>query len=281
MGILPFPRLSPWVVRIVVIAAAVQLLLATVFTAPVFVDALTFVPALAFTRPWTFVSYIFVHAGLFHLLVNTIFLVALGPSVERRMGSGKFLAYFLYCGIGAAAFTVALNAVHPVGAFIGMSGAVMGVAIAYALLLPDRELLIFPIPIPIRAGVLVALLAAFDLVGALFWHDGIAHEAHLGGLLFGWLFFRLNAISGAPLPKRPPLQHVVLVSHGIADETPHGTVRAGAAPRRSHTSGSADGAGEAELDRLLDKISATGIGSLSPAERRALDEMSRRRKDLH
>jgi membrane associated rhomboid family serine protease len=281
MGTLPFPRLSPWVVRIVAVAAAVQLLLATVFTAPGFVDALTFVPALAFTRPWTFISYIFVHAGLFHLLLNTIFLVALGPSVERRMGSEKFLAYFLYCGIGAAVFTVALNVVHPVGPFIGMSGAVMGIAIAYALLLPDRELLVFPLPIPIRVTVLVALLAAFDLTGALFWHDGIAHEAHLGGLFFGWLFFRINAISGAPLPTRPPLDHVVLVSHGITDDTGHGPSRPAAAARRSRTTGPADDAAEAELDRLLDKISAQGIGSLSPAERRRLDEMSRRRKDLH
>lgn len=281
MGTLPFPRLSPWVVRIVVVAAAVQLLLTTVFTAPVFRDALTFVPALAFTRPWTFVSYIFVHGGLLHLLLNTVVLISLGPSVERRMGSGKFLAYFLYCGIGAAAFAVALNVIHPVSPFIGMSGAVMGVAIAYALLLPDRELLIFPIPVPIRAGVLVALLAAFDLAGTLFWRDGIAHEAHLGGLLFGWLFFRMNALAGGPVPGRPPLEHVVLVSHGISDDTAHADARPAGLPRRSRPTGSGNDAAEAELDRLLDKISAKGIASLSPLERKFLDEFSRRKQFPH
>ncbi|MGH7591268.1 MAG: rhomboid family intramembrane serine protease [Gemmatimonadales bacterium] len=280
MGTLPFPRISPWVARIVVVAAVVQVLLATVFTAPVFVDALSFVPALAFVRPWTFVTYIFVHGGLLHLLLNAIFLLVLGPSVERRMGTGKFLAYFLYCGIGAAAFTVALNVIHPVGPFIGMSGAVMGVAIAYAILLPDRELLIFPLPVPIRAPVLVALLAGFDLLGAFFWHDGIAHEAHLGGLLFGWLFFRLNALVGGPLPKHRPLERVVLVSHGVSDDAVHGVPRSAPA-RRSRPTGSGDTAAEAELDRLLDKIGATGIESLTGVERRFLDEFSRRKQFPH
>lgn len=281
MGSLPFPRLSPWVVRLLAIAAGVQLLLATVFVAPGFVDALAFDPATGFSRPWTFVTYLFVHGGLLHLLLNSVFLLSFGPAVERRMGGGKFIAYFLYCGVGAAAFAVGLNAVHPVTPFIGMSGAVMGVAIAYAFLFPDREVFLFPLPFPIRAAVLVALLAAFDLAGALLWHDGIAHEAHLGGLLFGWLFFRMNGMAGAISPRRRPLERVVLVSHGPADDALRSAPESAAAPRRARRSESADAAGDAELDRLLDKISATGIGSLSPVERKFLDEFSRRKQFPH
>ena len=279
MGTLPFPRISPWVARIVAVAAAVQLLLATVFTAPAFTDALAFVPATAFTRPWTFVTYIFVHGGLLHLLINSLVLVSFGPSVERRMGSGKFLAYFLYCGIGAAAFAAGIDAIHPVGPFIGMSGAVMGVALAYALLLPDREVFLFPLPFPIRASILIVLLAAFDLAGALLWHDGIAHEAHLGGLLFGWLYFRLNALTaGRPSPRRR-LEGVVLVSHGSVEEEHRSAPRS--TPPRPRPQAPQGDPEAAELDRLLDKIGATGIQSLSPTERRFLDEVSKRRQYPH
>lgn len=284
MPSLPIPRTSPWVVRIIVVAAAVQLLLATIFTAPAFVDALAFVPGTGLARPWTFVTYIFVHGGLLHLLINSVVLISFGPSVERRMGSGKFIAYFLYCGIGAAAFAAGLDTVHPVGPFIGMSGAIMGVALAYALLLPDRDVFLFPLPFPIRAKVLIALLAAFDLAGAFLWHDGIAHEAHLGGLLFGWLYFRLNALRGGAPIRRPAIEGVVLVGHGSVEEGHRsGAVPRGeGAPRRPQPrAGSTPDREGAELDRLLDKIGATGIGSLTPEERRYLDEVSKRRQYPH
>ena len=83
---------------------------------------------------------------------------------------------------------------------------------------------------------------------------------------------------GGPLPKERPLERVVLVSHGIADDAVHGLPRS-TPVRRSHPTSS--GNTEAELDRLLDKIGATGIGSLSDAERRFLNEFSRKKQFPH
>lgn len=276
MSSLPFPRLSPWVIRLIAVAAGVQLLLTTVFTAPGIRDALTFQPATALERPWTFVTYIFVHAGLLHLAINSLVLASLGPPVERRMGGGRFLAFFLYCGIGAAAFTAVLDAIHPVAPFIGMSAAVMGVVLAFAMLLPDRPLFIFPIPLPIRPVTLVLLLAAYDLAGTLWHFDGIAHEAHLGGLLFAWIFFRLNGVRRGTAQSRPPFDAVVLVTPGVHDDDPRTPTPAPRTPVRPPE----DREG-AELDRLLDKISATGISSLTTDERRFLDRVSHRRQFPH
>jgi membrane associated rhomboid family serine protease len=273
MASLPFPRLSPWVIRLIAVAAGVELLLATVFTTPGVRDALAFHPAAPLARPWTFVTYVFVHAGLLHLLLNSVVLASFGPPVERRMGGGRFLAYFLYCGVGAAAFAAGLDTLYPVAPFIGMSGAVMGVALAYAMLLPDRQVFVFPLPVPIRATTLVVLLAAFDLAGALLRFDGIAHEAHLGGLLFGWLFFRLNAARRRAPERASHLDAVILVTPGVHDHD----LRAPHPARRPRNGFPGDREG-AELDRLLDKISASGIASLSAEERRFLDQVSHRRQ---
>lgn len=274
MSSLPFPRLSPWVIRLIAVAAGVQLLLATVFTAPAVTNVLAFDPSAAFHRPWTFFTYIFVHAGLLHLLLNSVVLASFGPPVERRLGGARFLAYFFYCGVGAAFLAAGLNALYAVPPFIGMSGAVMGVALAFAMLLPDREVFIFPLPFAIRPAVLIALLAAFDLFGALLRFDNVAHEAHLGGLLFGWLFFRLNAWRRNDGGRRPPLEAVVLVTPGVHGDDPRVT-RTPSRPRNDFPRE------EAEIDRVLDKISARGIASLTPEERRFLDEVSRRRQHPH
>ncbi|MFI5235175.1 MAG: rhomboid family intramembrane serine protease [Gemmatimonadales bacterium] len=281
MGALPFPRISPWVARLIAVAAGVQLLLATVFTAPAFTTLLAFDPAHAFTRPWTFVSYLFVHGGLLHLLINAVVFLSFGPAVERRLGGGKFLAYFFYCGIGAAAFAVGLDRIYGVAPFVGMSGAIMGVALAYAMLFPAREVFLFPLPFPVSARTLILILAAFDLAGAIWWRDGIAHEAHLGGLLFGWLYFRMNALSQGRDGEaaRSPIERVVLVAPGHHTGDAHRPARSSGsvpAPRSAEPDRR-----QVEVDRLLDKISAKGIGSLSPAERRFLDETAKRNKDLH
>ena len=276
MSSLPLPRLSPWVLRLIAAAAGVQLLLATVFTAPAVTHVLAFDPSAALTRPWTFVTYIFVHAGLLHLLLNSVVLASFGPPVERRLGGARFIAYFFYCGIGAAVLASGLNTLYTVPPFIGMSGAIMGVALAFAMLFPEREVFVFPLPFAIRPGVMIALLAAFDLAGALVRFDDLAHEAHLGGLLFGWLFFRLNAWRHRGDTPRPPLEAVILVTPGVHDDDPRATPRPSRA-RNSFPTGKEEG----ELDRLLDKISAHGIASLSPEERRFLDEVSRRRQHPH
>lgn len=282
MNLSPFHRLTPWVTRLIIANAVVQLLLLTVFTAPAFEGLLQFSPADAFARPWTFLTYMFVHAGLLHLLGNMLMLFIFGPAVEARLGGRRFITYYLYCGVGAAVFSLALSGIMPVVPFIGASGAVLGVALAFALFWPDAELIVFPIPIPMRARTFVAILIGLDVIGALAFNDGVAHLAHLGGVLFGYLFFRVQTLAARSPHEARAVERVVMVqSSGSAEPSDQQSRRTPVTPIRPRRRAESDPV-TAEVDRVLDKISAQGLGSLTAAERRFLDEVARRKKrELH
>jgi membrane associated rhomboid family serine protease len=276
-------RITPWVGRLLAINAVVLLLQQTVFTSEALTDLLRFDPEQALARPWTFVSYMFLHGGLLHLLGNSLALFVFGPIAEQRLGSSRFLFYYLYCGIGGAVFSLALwfTGLLPVPAFIGASGAILGLAFAFAKYQPDAELLIFPLPFPIKARNLVWLLAGLDTIGALLGSDNIAHFAHLGGLGAGWLFFALQGIArpGEPprLPSMRPLAPVL--SHGEDGAQQQPTVQVRSEPvSRAAPLESGDALEAAEIDRVLDKISATGLASLSHDERHFLDGVAARRR---
>ncbi len=275
MSLLSYPRITPWVGRLIAANAVVLLLLETIFTAPGISLALAFDPAHVISQPWGLVTYLFVHGGLLHLLANSLGLFVFGCPVEERMGSRKFLLYYFYCGIGAAAFCWALSLVMPVGPIIGASGAILGLAVAFALYWPDARLFVFPIPVPIRARTLVIGLVALDVTFSLLAPgDGIAHIAHVGGAIFGFLFFRLQPSQGPGFQPRP-VERMVRVPPAAREaargrRSPPATVRSRTRPEPDSTT--------AELDRLLDKISANGIASLTPTERRFLDEVSRNKQ---
>jgi membrane associated rhomboid family serine protease len=275
MNLSPSNRLTPWVGRLIAANAVVLLLLQTIFTSPALADALAFSPDHAFTRPWTFFSYMFVHAGLLHFLFNGLMLYVFGGPVESRMGSRAFILYYLYCGVGAAIFCLALSRVMDIGPFVGASGALLGVALAFAMFWPDAELIVFPIPIPVRARTLVMILVGLDV---LFYFitpgDGVAHLAHVGGVAFGYLFFRVQGMSRrSPHPPPRAVERVVMVQSGAAEPER----RAPVTPSRARRRVDADPVA-AEVDRVLDKISEKGIASLTAAERRFLDEVSRQKK---
>lgn len=280
----PSSRLTPWVVRLLALNAVVLLLQETLLTSPAISEWLRFDPRHAFDRPWTFLTYMGLHGGLIHLLGNSIALFVFGPPVERRLGSSSFLLYYIYCGMGAAVLSLLLAAMLPIAPFIGASGAVLGVALAYARFFPDAEIVLFPIPVPIKAKwlvVLFAVLAVFGAAGA--GSGGIAHVAHLGGLLFGWLFFVVQRMArGGDPPRLPPMRpQAVRVPAGHRDESSPRAERAREVVQTKPTPRTPD-PGEleaAEIDRVLDKISATGIASLTSEEKAFLDRVSQRRKD--
>jgi membrane associated rhomboid family serine protease len=278
MNLSPSNRLTPWVGRLIIANAVVLLLLMTVFTSPALQQALRFAPGAALQRPWTFVTYMFVHAGLLHLVGNMLMLFVFGPPVEHRLGGRAFILYYFYCGIGAAVLSLALSGMVSSGPFIGASGAVLGVGVAFAMLWPDAELFVFPLPTPIKARTFILVLIGLDIVlSQLTPGDGIAHLAHVGGAGFGYLFFRLQALSRrSPHPPPRAVERVVMVQSGSSEperRTPPVPIR----PRRR---ADADPVA-AEVDRVLDKISEQGIGSLTAAERRFLDEVSKQKKQEH
>jgi membrane associated rhomboid family serine protease len=271
----PSYRITPWVGRIIIANAVVLLLLMTLFPSPDLFQALQFSPRTALTRPWTFVTYMFVHAGLLHLLGNMLMLFVFGTAVESRMGSRNFLLYYLFCGVGAAVFSLMLATVMPVGSFVGASGAVLGVAVAFAMFWPDAELIVFPIPVPIKARTLVIGLVVLDVVASRLWpNDGVAHLAHVGGALFGYLFFRVQLLSRRnAAPAAQTVERVVMVQSGSAEPERRTPVT----PMRPRRRVDADPVA-AEVDRVLDKISEKGISSLTPAERSFLDEVAKQKK---
>jgi membrane associated rhomboid family serine protease len=285
MQAISHPRMTPWVTRLIIANAVVLLLLETVFTSEGAFRALAFDPANALSRPWTFVTYMFVHAGLLHLLANSLGLWMLGSAVEQRLGGEKFLLYYIYCGVGAAFFALLLSRFASVAPFVGASGSVLGLAVALAILWPDAEMIVIPIPIPMKARTFAILLVGFNAIMALpFLRGGsnVAYEAHLGGALFGYLFFRLQSFGPESSAPRRQVQRPVMVQPGAAEaERPRRVPAAAATAAAPSRSGDADPVAR-EMDRVLDKISAEGLASLTPDERRFLDDIAKqKRQQLH
>lgn len=158
---------------------------------------------------WQPFTYMFMHANFGHIFCNMFAVLMFAPVLENEWGSRKFLIYYLVCGIGAALVQEAVWALMFQSSFsampavkaaayanglvtIGASGAVFGVLFAFGWLFPNVPMYILFVPIPIRARIFVIIYALIELFAGLggmigFTGDNVAHFAHLGGMLFGWL----------------------------------------------------------------------------------------------
>jgi membrane associated rhomboid family serine protease len=136
-------------------------------------------------EPYQLVTHMFAHGGFFHLFFNMFVLWMFGTLLEKAWGPKKFLIFYMACGLAAGIAHLAMENVPAVGA----SGAIMGLFAAFAYLFPNTELIIFPIPVPVKAKYAVAIMAAIDLFGGVHPAAGgnIAHFAHLGGLVMGFI----------------------------------------------------------------------------------------------
>ena len=182
-----FQRTTPVVLNLIIINALVYLV-QMLFDGPE--EKISRLIALfpyntTFFKPYQLVTHMFAHGGFFHLFFNMFVLWMFGTLLERAWGSKKFLIFYLACGLAAGVTHLVLENVPAVGA----SGAIMGLFAAFAYLFPNTELIIFPIPVPIKAKYAVAIMAAFDLFGGVYPAAGgnIAHFAHLGGLVMGFI----------------------------------------------------------------------------------------------
>jgi membrane associated rhomboid family serine protease len=269
-------RTTPVVGGLLIAHAAAGILLGTVLTLPELHQALAFDPALAFRRPWTFLTYPFVAAGLPSLGANLLLLGWLGPAVEERMGGRRFFLYYVACGLVSAWFALGLTSVMNVPPLRGAGGSVLGVAFAFAVLWPDAYLNLDPLPVRPRIRGLIAGLASLAAGLAVLVPGAGSHLAHLGGLLAGYAYFRVLTLRGTkPRPPLPasviarPVRTAVTVPQGGAPESLR-PARPPESPRERYSS--------EELDRVLDKISASGLASLTPEERRFLDQMAARKR---
>ena len=136
-------------------------------------------------EPYQIVSHMFMHGGIQHILFNMLALVFLGPMVEQVLGAKRFLTLYLLCGLASAAAHLLIDGQHPA---VGASGAVMGVVIAFATMFPNVKLMVFPIPVPVRAAILAVIYVGLDLyLGMTSANTGVAHFAHLGGAVTGFI----------------------------------------------------------------------------------------------
>ncbi len=247
--------MTPWVLRL--IAANVVAYILTM-ASPALVDQLVFVPALVLLRPWTLVTYMFLHANLGHIFVNMLSLFFFGPRLEFEMGSRKFLLLYFISGISGALVSLIFT---PEAAILGASGAVFGVMLGFAYFWPREPIYIWGV-FPLQSRWLVLLMTVLSLLGGSgLVESGVAHFAHLGGFLGGYLYLKAST-------RRRPSPGVIVPEQKSA---PSGedVQRWQAIPRdKLHP------VNREELDRILQKIQTQGPGALTGQERAFLDRFS-------
>ena len=138
-----------------------------------------------FFQPYQLISYMFLHAGFSHLLLNMFGLWMFGSLMENLWGPKRFLIFYVVCGLAAGIAQLLLGN----GPAVGASGAIMGLLVAYGYTFPNTQLFVFPIPFPIKAKWAVIGILALDIFGGLSNspEDNIAHFAHLGGAVIGFI----------------------------------------------------------------------------------------------
>jgi len=213
---------------------------------------------------WQFFTYMFLHDTTFllHIIFNMFVLWMFGSEIERTWGTRGFLKYYLICGVGAGAFHLLFNWGSQ-GVVIGASGAIFGVLVAFAVLFPNRIvtfLLFFVLPINMKAKHLVMIFAGINLLAALQSFKGgehtmVAHLAHLGGLLVGYLYLKggYHVGQGLAAYRKRKMQ-----SRLAADARRQKDIR----NKRE------------EIDRILDRINEVGYDGLSEKEKKLLREAS-------
>lgn len=281
--------LTPWVKRLLIANTAIYVAVVLLGFVPgvrELLPYLFFAPRDFVTRPWTILTYSFVHAGIFHLLGNMLTLFFFGPPLEERWGSRGFIKFYLVAAAGGALLSALLYFLDPASFIVGASAATLGVMLAFAMIWPDMEIHIWGI-FPVKAKWLVAGLVFINLMMALEGSgNGVAVLAHLGGMLAAFLYLKspwappawgeVPAFARKNKPKRGAM---ALVPWSGKKPEPARTQAATATQVRPANK-KAVAAAERELlddvDRILDKISSKGLGSLTEEERRRLDEVSRR-----
>lgn len=254
--------MTPWVRRLLIANVAIFFLSTTIM--PYLFRDFVLIPGLLWQRPWTGITYMFLHGGLTHLLFNMLALFFFGPRLEERLGGVDFLKLYFAAGFGGAAFSFFFE---PGAAVVGASGAVYGILLAFALIWPRERIYIWGI-LPVEAWLLVALAVGASVYFGFGGTGGnTAHFAHLGGLAFGFGYMkwrdwrkgsarrefqrRLEATPGPGLSERAQLSRWESIDvsglHEINRE---------------------------EVVHLLEKARIVGARGLTPGERQFLDRMA-------
>lgn len=138
---------------------------------------------------WQLVSYMFLHAGFGHIFFNLFALWMFGQAIENYWGTNRFAVYYFLTGIGAALLHMLIGGGG--APTLGASGAVYGILLAFGMMFPNRPIMLLFPPIPIKAKYFVAIFGAIELISGLTRaNSGVAHFAHLGGMLVGFILIK-------------------------------------------------------------------------------------------
>jgi membrane associated rhomboid family serine protease len=219
-------------------------------TAPAVEGLFMFIPRYALIRPWTVVTYMFLHGGFMHLFFNMLGLFFFGPRVEDRLGSKRFAWLYFLSGISGALLSTAFSG----AALVGASAGVFGVGLAFAYYWPNELIYIWGVlPIPARLMVILQTVIALFSGVSPGGGGGIAHFAHLGGYVGAYLYLKWLDRARDQFKR----QAAARVEQSVPRMTKPPTIDM----QRVHE------VNRDEVNRILDKISRDGIGSLTAQER--------------
>jgi len=260
-------QLTPWVKRLL-IANAVVFLFTWVIGPDFIFEWFSFQPTKILLRPWTPLTYMFLHGDFWHVFMNMLMLFFFGTHLESKWGSREFIRYYLVCGLGG----VALSFLFVSYSIIGASAAVYGVMLAFAMAWPNAPIYIWGI-FPVKAKwlvgffVLITFYSAFGGAGG-----GVAHFAHLGGFAAGFLYLKTDWRASQAIQnigKAARTRRFAIVPREEREEATSDRRRSDHAGEKSALDA---------VDRVLDKISAEGMASLTEQEKKLLDEVSKKHR---
>jgi len=255
-----FPRVSS-VVKALIIANVVVFLVQIAFglvTHRALSQYLGVMPSATIDKlyVWQLFTYMFLHSEshVFHIIMNMLFLYWFGTELERMLGRRRFLVLYLGGGIaGGLSYAVTQYIGGMTTPAIGASAAVMAILVVYAFYFPNRTILLFFV-VPMKIKWFVLMVIGIDLVYSInTYADGVAHTAHLGGALFGFLFWRFSPLVAQLFDRLEDMHREQQVRRRAQDEK--------------------------RMDEILAKIGREGFDSLTRRERDFLHEQSRRRRD--
>jgi rhomboid family protein len=243
------------------IAANVACYILTLMVGPGIYDLFGLVPQhLIFDRwVWQPITYLFLHGGIWHLLINMFVLWMFGMPVEAQWGAKETLKFYFLCGLGAA-LTSSLVHPHSMIPVIGASGAIFGLLVAFAMLYPDAVVYVYFL-IPMKAAHFAILCGVLEFfAGTTGSMPGLAHFAHLGGAVTGYLYIRWWWVWKVRAKG---------FARGLfeREDAPAPSPRPRAFPPRRPRAEPPPADPMAEVDRILDKILASGLESLTDEER--------------
>lgn len=249
-------------------------------------------------------TYMFMHANFEHILFNMFALWMFGCVVERVWGAKKFLFYYIACGVGAGLFqegaqyvsylvgglsaydVVNMSGVRlPMSEFlnqwttVGASGAIYAILLAFGMIFPNERIFIFPLPVPIKAKYFVIGYAAIELFSAMMTRgDGVAHMAHLGGMLFGFFMIRYwrNQVNGYRAMDAFDKLRDMLGGKRNRQQFNYTRNNSYQEHQQDWDYNARKQATQEEIDRILDKIRKSGYDSLTKEEKQTLFDQSKK-----